>query len=123
MESRWEKLAAQVLETHRYVSHYVRNYKLEFTIPYRFAEANHLYVPDFIVVCSQQPADPNAPRLNLVLEIKGEEDERDRAKAAGAQRWVNAVNYDGRWGRWVYHICKDVGSLGTAVDVVVSTHL
>jgi len=121
MESSWEKLAAQVLETHRYVCRYVRNYKLDFTIPYRFAEANHLYVPDFIVVCSKAPADPAASRLNLVLEIKGEEDERDRAKAAGAQRWIDAVNYDGRWGAWAYSVCRDVGSLRTSIEYVVNT--
>ncbi len=122
-ESRWEKLAAQILESHRYVCQYVRNYKLDFTIPYRFAEANRLYVPDFIIVCAKNPADPDAPRLNLVLEIKGEEDERDRAKAAGARRWVDAVNYDGRWGRWAYEVCKDTGALRTAIDVIVSTKL
>jgi hypothetical protein len=44
-------------------------------------------------VLTKDAADPKARRLNLVLEIKGEEDERDRAKAASARRWVEAVNY------------------------------
>src|SRR5205823_28224 len=75
LESTWEKRAAQILESHSKVVCYVRNYKLDFTIPYRFAEANHVYVPDFIVVLAKQPPDPDTPRRNLVLEIKGEEDE------------------------------------------------
>jgi type III restriction enzyme len=105
---------------------YARNYKLDFTIPYRFAEAKHMYVPDFIVVLAQDSHDSAAPRLNsaaprlnLVLEIKGEEDERDRAKAAGAWRWVEAVNYAATYGRWHYEVCKDVDSLRTRLDVVV----
>lgn len=121
MESSWEKLAAQILESHRYVNRYVRNYKLDFSIPYRFAEKGHQYVPDFIVVCSKTPADPAAPTLNLIIEIKGEEDERDRAKAVGAQRWVDAVNYDGRWGTWAYHVCRDTGSLRSTIEWVVNT--
>lgn len=123
LESSWEKRAAQILESHARVVCYVRNYKLDFTIPYRFAEANHSYVPDFIVVVARDPADPEALRLNLVLEIKGEEDERDRAKAAGAQRWVEAVNYAGTFGRWHYVVCKDVDSLRSTVEAVANTQV
>lgn len=120
LESGWEKRAAQILESHAKVVCYARNYKLDFTIPYRFAESNHQYVPDFIVVLARDTADPASPRLNLVLEIKGEEDERDRAKAAGARRWVDAVNYAATFGRWHYAVCKDVDSLRTLIDVVVN---
>jgi type III restriction enzyme len=120
LESGWEKRAAQILESHPRVLHYVRNYKLDFTIPYRFAEANHWYIPDFIVVLAIDPTDTTA-RLNFVLEIKGEEDERDRAKAVGAQRWVDAVNYAGTYGRWHYAVCKDVDSLRTMIDLAVNT--
>jgi len=123
LESGWEKRAAQILESHRNVICYVRNYKLDFTIPYRFAAANHQYVPDFILVLAKDPADPASPRLNLVLEIKGEEDERDRAKAAGADRWKDAVNYAGTFGRWEYQVCRDVDSLRTLIDVVVATRM
>jgi type III restriction enzyme len=123
LESGWERRAAQILESHRYVVCYARNYKLDFTIPYRFAEANHQYVPDFIVVLAKDTGDPDAPRLNLVLEIKGEEDERDRAKAAGAERWKDAVNYAGTFGRWEYEVCRDVDALRTLIDVVVNTQM
>jgi hypothetical protein len=56
--------AAQILESHPKVICYVRNYKLDFTIPHRFAEANHQYVPDFILVLAKDPADSTSPRLN-----------------------------------------------------------
>jgi type III restriction enzyme len=123
LESNWEKRAAQILEAHPKVACYVRNYKLDFSIPYRFAETNRQYVPDFIVRLARNPADPDSPRLNLVLEIKGEEDERDRTKAAGAERWKDAVNYAGNFGRWEYEVCRNVDSLRTLIDVVANTQL
>ena len=43
----------------------------------------------------------------LLLEIKGEERERDRAKHQAARRWVSAVNYWGQLGRWAFHACQD----------------
>jgi len=123
VESSWEKRAAQVVESHPNVRFYVRNYKLDFTIPYRFAESNHLYVPDFIVMLKKDPADPASPQLSFILEIKGEEDEKDRAKAAGARRWCDAVTYAGQWGRWHYEVCKDVDYLRTKLDEVVSVRM
>jgi type III restriction enzyme len=118
LESSWEKRAAMVLEQHPRVRCYVRNYKLDFTIPYRFAESARTYVPDFIVMLER-----DGRELSLILEIKGEEDERDRAKIAGALRWVDAVNYAGRYGRWRYEICKDVDYLNTKLDEVANLYV
>lgn len=123
LESSWEKRAAQILETHPRVVCYVRNYQLYFTIPYRFAEASHQYIPDFIVVLSKNPSDPASPQLKLVLEIKGEEDERDRAKAAGARRWVDAVNYAGTYGQWTYQVSRNVDSLRSLIDGVIASQM
>ena len=123
LESTWERRAAQILESHPNVICYVRNYKLDFTIPYRFGDTNHQYTPDFIVVMSKDPLDPESRRLNLILEIKGEEDERDRAKEAGANRWRDAVNYAGKFGAWWNHVCRNVDSLRSSIDWVVRTQL
>jgi hypothetical protein len=54
-----------------------------------------------------------------VVKITGEEDERDRAKAAGAERWKDAVNDAGTFGRWAYQVCRDVDALRTLIDAVV----
>lgn len=43
------------------------------------------------------------------------------AKAAGARRWVDAVNYAGTFGRWAYRVCRDIDSLRTLLDVVAAT--
>ena len=49
--------------------------------------------------------------------------QRDRAKAAGAHRRVDAVNYAGTFGRWEYQVCRNVDSLRTLIDMVVSTKM
>ena len=57
------------------------------------------YFPDFLVRL--------ADGSTLVLEIKGQEDEEDRAKHAAADRWVTAVNNWGKLGRWRRWVCRD----------------
>lgn len=48
----------------------------------------------------------------MLLEVKGEEDEQDRAKHQAARRWVSAVNHWGREGRWEFVVCRDPQQLG-----------
>ena len=68
-------------------------------IPYEYLGVSHAYTPDFLVRL--------LPDLTLVLEIKGYEDDQDRAKHQAAKRWVSAVNNWGQLGRWAFHVCKD----------------
>ena len=51
----------------------------------------------------------------MILEIKGYERDRDRAKYAAAKRWVSAVNNWNRAklgdeeqrGEWAFYVCKN----------------
>jgi type III restriction enzyme len=43
---------------------------------------------------------PDGEDRMLILEVKGDEDNRDRAKFTFARNWVESVNSDGRYGRW-----------------------
>jgi type III restriction enzyme len=83
---------------------YARNYRLEFTIPYEFAGQTHTYTPDFIVKLRRN----DGSLIHIVLEVKGFEDNRDRAKEAAAHRWVDAVNNWGQMGLWAFHEVKDL---------------
>ncbi|HEX5436984.1 MAG TPA: hypothetical protein VFW98_07490, partial [Gemmatimonadaceae bacterium] len=104
----WEQAAVFRLEQSRdVVAFYARNDHLEFTIPYEFLGNSHWYVPDFLVRLVNG--------VTLVLEIKGQEDEQDRAKHQAAQRWVSAVNNWGREGRWAFHVCRNPQRLGEEV--------
>jgi type III restriction enzyme len=100
----WEQTAAFRLEqaalpAHGSVLFYARNDGLSFTIPYEWMQLPLHYEPDFLVRL--------ANGVTLVLEIKGAEDDQDRAKHEAARRWCDAVNNWGKLGKWAFHVCKD----------------
>jgi type III restriction enzyme len=70
---------------------YARNDHLEFVIPYEYLGVSHGYTPDFLVRLTNG--------VTLILEIKGYEDEQDRAKHQAARRWISAVNNLGQLGK------------------------
>jgi type III restriction enzyme len=55
--------------------------------------------PDFLVHLTDNS--------KLVLEIKGQESDEDRAKHESAKRWALAVNNWGKLGAWRFHVCRD----------------
>jgi hypothetical protein len=79
------------------VAAYARNDHLELSIPYEYLGSPSAYNPDFVV------------RLvngrHVLVEIKGEEDERDRMKHQFVHRWVSAVNRWGLAGPWSSRRC------------------
>lgn len=96
----WEEIAVFNLERdNENVKYYVRNDRLEFSIPYEYLGASHAYIPDFLVRLSDDST--------LILEIKGQEDDIDRAKYDAAKRWVKAINNWGKLGIWKFHVCRD----------------
>jgi len=54
--------------------------------------------------------------LNVILEVKGFESEKDRAKRPAAERWVEAINYNGNYRIWRYVVCKGRTSADAAVE-------
>ena len=103
----WEQSAAFRLEQlalRQQIQSYARNDNLGFTIPYEFLGSSHAYEPDYLVRVREE--------LTLILEIKGWEDDQDRAKHEAARRWVDAVNNWGQMGQWVFHVCRDPQVLG-----------
>ena len=96
----WESSAAFYLESAgEMVKAYVKNDHLEFSIPYEFEGQKHAYVPDFLVKLEDQQF--------AIVEIKGQEDEQDRAKHEAAKKWISAVNNWAQMGRWDFVVCKD----------------
>ena len=114
----WEQSAAFRLEQAAkkgIVCFYAKNDHMEFVIPYEFLGVIHAYTPDFLVRL--------AIGSTLVLEIKGHEDDQDRAKHQAAKRWVSAVNNWGELGKWEFHVCKDPQMLGRELEWLIGkTH-
>ena len=102
----WEQAAAG-LDAHLRVARWVKNDHLGFVVRYRKDGAGHDYLPDFIV----QLIDGQF----LVIEIKGVVRDGE-IKATAAKRRCAAVNNDGRFGRWGYHLVRHPADLGTVID-------
>jgi len=103
----WEHSVAYQLERLPFVYAYAKNDHLDFVIPYQFEGISHDYRPDFLVRLKK----PDGSELKVILEVKGFETEKDRAKEVAARRWVKAVNYDGQFGKWAYLVCKEPARL------------
>jgi type III restriction enzyme len=97
-DSSWEVALAQALEGHGRVIAYAKNQALGFEIPYLDGGAMRRYLPDFLV-----RLETGGEPLNLVLEMKGQRDESDKAKAQTARElWAPGVNAIGGYGRWAF---------------------
>lgn len=91
-DSRWEKTAAIHLDRSPHVVAWAKNDHLGFEVPYIFNGGGHKYRPDFLVKLSSDEI--------LLIEIKGEEDQKDKTKREAMREWVRAVNQHGGFGRW-----------------------
>ncbi|MFH1609140.1 MAG: type III restriction endonuclease subunit R, partial [Candidatus Bipolaricaulota bacterium] len=106
---RWEESAAYVLDTHPAVEAFVKNQGFGFAIPYLHNGEPHDYVPDFIVRLKGNPP------ICLILEVKGY-DPLVEVKAQAAERWVSAVNADGKYGLWRYAVARSPGEVAEKLD-------
>ena len=108
----WKQAAVFRLEQAPVVAAYARNDHLEFSIPYEFEGVPHPYMPDFLVRLVNG--------TTLILEIKGQQTEQDRAKYQAARRWIAAVNHWGKLGRWAFAVCTDPQNLDSTLRQVGS---
>jgi type III restriction enzyme len=97
----WEQSAAYIIDTHPMVDAFVKNAGLGFAIPYLHNGQPHDYIPDFIIRLKKNS------ESYLILETKGFDELAD-VKSQAAHRWVNAVNADGRYGKWHYAIVRKI---------------
>lgn len=111
---KWEEAAAFVLDHHDLVESFAKNAGLGFGIPYLHNGESHEYQPDFLVrlvrTSDKRPT-------TLILETKGYDPLRE-VKEAAANRWVQAVNAEGRHGRWAYCCVRQVSDLDRALHQV-----
>ena len=106
LDSAWESSEAYSLDNNERVAAWVKNDHLGFDISYVYQGAVRKYRPDFIIKLSNGEF--------LILETKGKETLQDKTKRQALIEWVDAVNQDGRFGKWYsavsYHP-KDIGGI------------
>lgn len=110
---KWEQSAAYLIDTHPTTQAFVKNAGLGFAIPYVHNGETHEYVPDFIVRLVGQG------ERHLIVEVKGF-DELEEVKRAAAQRWVDAVNAEGSFGRWGYVVAKEVSRVRDLISAAAA---
>ncbi len=106
LDSTWESSEAYSLDNDERVAAWVKNDHLGFDVAYVYQGAVRKYRPDFLIKLSNGE--------HLVLETKGRETQQDRTKRQALEEWVDAVNQDGRFGKWhsaVSYHPKDVGGI------------
>ncbi len=102
-DSSWEGHAANVFETCEDVTAYAKNDHLGFQVHYMWQGSRRRYVPDFLVRL--------ANGITLVLEIKGVDSDRDRAKRDALDEWVRAVGAEGGFGAWAWDVAFRPGDV------------
>lgn len=95
-DSTWEGYAAQMFEKADVVSSYVKNDHLGFQIHYMWKGSRRRFLPDFLIRL--------ANGKTLVLEIKGVDDDQNRAKRSALAAWIQGVNENGGFGHWVQDV-------------------
>jgi type III restriction enzyme len=110
---RWEQSAAYYIDRHPGVAAFVKNAGLGFAIPYLHNGQMHDYLPDFII---RLKADLPC---HLILETKGY-DPLEEVKKAAAERWVAAVNADGRYGPWLFEMVNRVAEIPAKIEAARS---
>jgi type III restriction enzyme len=91
-DSTWEASEAFALDRDPRVAAWVKNDHLGFEVHYLSDGVVRRYRPDFLIKFDTG--------LRLILETKGQDTPRDRAKRAALAEWVAAVNEHGGFGRW-----------------------
>ena len=115
--SRLELDAARYLDNHPAVVAWVRNFGLDWSLPYHFDGAWRRYEPDFIARL--------ANGLNVIIECKGIFDEKaEAAERWTKEHWIPAVaqtpGIPDDLRRWAYVIVNDASYLPGRLDDLVS---
>lgn len=109
-DSAWEQHAANLFEMDDRVLAFAKNDHLGFQIVYLWNGVRRRYLPDFLIRL--------ASGKTLVLEIKGEDSEQNRAKRAALTAWTEAVNAKGGFGVW----CWDVAFQPAQMQDILTRH-
>jgi type III restriction enzyme len=95
-DSGWEGTTSYMLDQDDLVQGWAKNDHLMFELAYVYRGGIYVYRPDYLVKLKDS--------VTLVLEVKGEDSEKNKAKRAALAEWVNAVNADGRFGVWAWDV-------------------
>ena len=106
----WEQYTADVLEKSDNVISYAKNERLGYQVYYLWNGSKRKFIPDFLIKLKNGKI--------LVLEIKGQDSEQNRAKRSALDIWVKGVNAKGGFGNW----CHDVAFEPAKIHDIINNH-
>lgn len=109
IDSGWEKAGFE-FERDRIpgLVSWAKNDHLGFEIYYLWQGQTKTYYPDYIIKFEDD--------CHLILEIKGQTKDQDKAKWQAAKEWVGAVNASGNFGGWEFKVLDDPKNLFDVVS-------
>ncbi|MBF0519519.1 MAG: type III restriction endonuclease subunit R [Nitrospirae bacterium] len=110
-DSTWESSEAYRLDKDERVVSWVKNDHLGFAVKYVYNGAVYKYYPDFIIKLINGTM--------LILEVKGQERDRDRVKRAFLKEWVRAVNEQAELGNWESAVSRDPADIELIIDQIM----
>ena len=108
VDSAWEAYAAEQFEMSDLVQAYAKNERLGFEIQYLWHGSRRRFIPDFLVKLTNGKT--------LVLEIKGQDSEQNKAKRDALDLWVRGVNSHGGFGVWCWDVAFEMAQIN---DVLI----
>lgn len=116
-DSTWEKAVAVECDRNSSVESWVKNDHLGFEIFYIFQGVVRKYLPDFLLRLKNG--------TTLILEVKGQANDRDKAKWGFLDEWIGAVNADGRFGHWARAVSSDAAGsdVGQIIKQLMSVNV
>lgn len=110
-DSSWESTESYKFEKNPHVVSWAKNDHLGFEIVYSFDGVIRRYTPDFLIKLDNGKI--------LILETKGQETRKDKAKRVALTEWVEAVNALQEYGEW----CNDVSYNIADVEGIIQRYL
>ena len=99
----WEAAGAFELDRNETVDAWVKNDHLNFYVIYIYNGVVRNYYPDFIIRLKSG--------IHLIIEVKGQQTEKDDEKQFYMREWIQAVNEDGRFGQWAFGVSREPSEL------------
>jgi type III restriction enzyme len=114
-DSQWEITEAFELDRNSLVYSWVKNDHLGFEILYIHNGIHHKYRPDYIIRLTNG--------IFLILEVKGQPKPQDVSKQVALGEWIQAVNQDGRFGKWTWTVSTHPKDLGNIISKAATASL
>jgi len=109
-DSTWEASEAFQLDHNDDVEAWVKNDHLGFEILYTFQGIIRKYRPDFLIKLKTGSF--------LVLEVKGQDTQKDKTKRSFLDEWVKAVNTQGGFGIWSWDVSYNPSDVSEIINDV-----